>query len=162
MSSKAKIGHGTKIWAFAQIREQTVIGKNCVIGNGVYIDKSVRIGDRVNIHNKALLYRNLVVEDDVFIGPGVCFTNDPSPRANKIRKLGKSRWYVRKGASVGASACVLSEVSIGRFAMVGAGSLVSKTVPDYGLVYGVPARLLGFVSKNGRRACRASSSRRVP
>lgn len=145
ISPKARIGRGTKIWAFAQIREGAIVGRDCVIGNGVYIDKGVRVGHRVNIHNKALLYRNLVVEDDVFIGPGVCFTNDPMPRANRIRNLRGVKWFVKKGASVGANACVLSEVTIGRFAMVGAGSLVSKEVPDYGLAYGVPARLAGFV-----------------
>ena len=151
VSPKAKIGTGTKIWAFAQVREGAVIGKDCVIGNGVYIDQGVKVGDRVNIHNKALLYRNLKVENDCFIGPGVCFTNDPAPRANAIRKMKGLRWFVRKGASIGANACILSEVNIGRFAMVGAASLVSREVPDYGLVYGVPAKLVGFVSPKGRR-----------
>ena len=150
VSEKAKIGRGTKIWAFAQIREEAMIGRDCVIGNGVYIDKGVRVGDRVNIHNKALLYRNLVVEDDVFIGPGVCFTNDPAPRANRIRNLRGVKWFVRKGASVGANVCILSEVTIGSFAMVGAGALVSKDIPAYGLAYGVPARLMGSVSKEGK------------
>lgn len=151
VSPKAKIGEGTKIWAFAQVRENAVIGKNCIIGNGVYIDQGVKVGDRVNIHNKALLYRNLVVEDDCFIGPGVCFVNDPGPRANVIRKMKGLSWFVRKGASIGANACILSEVNIGRFAMVGAASLVSREVPDYGLVHGVPAKLVGFVSPKGNR-----------
>ena len=149
ISEKAKIGRGTKIWAYAQVRENAVIGKNCVIGNGAYIDSGVKVGNRVNIHNKALLYRNLVVEDDCFIGPAVCFTNDPLPRANRIRNLNKKKWTVRKGASIGANASVLSDVSIGSFAMVGAGSVVTKNVPDYGLVYGVPAKLMGFVTKQG-------------
>ena len=149
ISEKAKIGGGTKIWAYAQIRENAVIGKNCVIGNGVYIDRGVKIGDKVNIHNKALLYRNLVVEDEVFIGPAVCFTNDARPRANRIRNLSKKGWVVKKGASIGANSTVLPEVQIGRYAMVGAGSVVTKDVPDHGLVYGVPAKLMGSVAEDG-------------
>ncbi len=145
VSPKAKIGSGTQIWAFAQIRENVRIGKDCVIGNGVYIDKEVVIGHRVNIHNKALLYRKLVVEDDVFIGPAVCFVNDPYPRANVIRNMKRLKRTVKKGASIGANACILSDVNIGRYSMVGAASVVSKDVPDYGLVYGVPAELKGFV-----------------
>ena len=139
ISESAKIGKGTRIWAYAQIRENAVIGKNCVIGNGVYIDAGVKIGDRVNIHNKALLYRNLLVESDVFIGPAVCFANDPYPRANQIRALGNKKSTVKKGASIGANSCVLSDLTIGRFAMVGAGSVVTKNVPDGALVYGNPA-----------------------
>src|SRR3989338_6633190 len=122
-----------------------------MIGNGVYIDAGVRVGDRVNIHNKALLYRNLRVENDAFIGPGVCFVNDPRPRANRVRNLKGRQWTLGKGASVGANATVLSDISIGRYAMVGAGSVVSCTVPAYGLVYGVPARLKGFVDERGRK-----------
>lgn len=160
VSSKARIGTGTKVWAFAQVRENAVIGKNCMIGNGAYIDQGVKVGDRVNIHNKALLYRNLVVEDDCFIGPGVCFTNDPAPRANVIRKMKELRWFVRKGASIGANSCILSEVNIGRFAMVGAASLVSRDVPDCGLVYGVPAKLVGFVSPKGNRLKVRSASQK--
>lgn len=154
VSPKAKIGGGTKVWAFAQIREGVVIGKNCIIGNGVYVDTGVKIGDRVNIHNKALLYRNLVVADDVFIGPGVCFTNDPRPRANKIRNMKGLRWIVGKGASIGAGACVLSDLDIGCYALVGAGAIVTKAVPDHGLVLGVPAKLVGFVSPEGERMVR--------
>ncbi len=140
-----------KVWAFAQIRERAEVGENTVIGNGVYIDKGVKIGRRVNIHNKALLYRNLTVEDDVFIGPAVCFVNDPAPRANVIRKIAGLNRRVGKGASVGANACILADIHIGRYAMVGAGALVSKNVPDHGLVYGVPAVLVGFVSPKGHR-----------
>ena len=147
ISPTAKIGSGTHVWAFAQIRENALVGKNCVIGNGVYIDAGVRVGNRVNIHNKALLYRNLIVEDDCFIGPGVCFTNDPAPRANRIRNLKGRKWLLKRGASVGANACILSDVTIGRYAMVGAGSVVTKDVPDFSLAYGVPAKIMGKVSK---------------
>ena len=147
VDKKAKIGSGTKIWAFAQVRENAVIGKDCVIGNGVYIDSGVQIGDRVNIQNKALLYRNLIVENDVFIGPAACFTNDPFPRANVIRDLKKKYWRVQEGASIGANVCVLPELNIGRFAMVGAGSVVTKHVPDHAVVSGVPAKISGSVPK---------------
>ena len=147
ISPRAKIGQDTKIWAFAQVREGAVIGKKCVIGNGVYVDVGVRIGDRVNIHNKALLYRNLVVEDDVFIGPAVCFINDPEPRANRTRNLKGRQSLVKKGASIGANVSILSEITIGRQAMVGAGSLVSKNVPDHALVYGAPARIQGSMNE---------------
>ncbi len=143
VSKSAKIGAGTKVWAFAQISRGVVIGKDCVIGNGVYVDRGVRIGDRVNIHNKALLYRNLTVESDVFIGPAVCFVNDPYPQANVVRRMSGLMRTVRKGASLGANATILSDVNIGRGAMVGAGSVVSKHVPDGALVYGVPARVQG-------------------
>ncbi len=149
VSETARIGKNTSLWAFVQVREGVVIARDCMIGNGTYIDRGVRVGNRVNIHNKALLYRNLRVEDDVFIGPAVCFTNDPAPRANRIRNLGNSTWFVKKGASIGANSTVMPGVSIGKYAMVGAGSVVTKPVPDYGLVYGVPARLAGFVSPQG-------------
>lgn len=145
VSPKAKIGAGTKIWAFAQIRENAVIGKNCVIGNGVYIDSGVKIGDRVVIQNKALLYRNLVVESDVFIGPAVCFANDAFPRANKIRNLKNKKWFVHKGASIGANACILPDIHIGKYAMVAAGAVVTKSVPDHTIVRGVPAQVHGRV-----------------
>ena len=152
ISKTARIGAGTKVWAFAQIADGAVIGKDCVIGNGVYIDRGVRIGDRVNIHNKALLYRNLTVENDVFIGPAVCFVNDPYPRANVIRNVDGLMRKVKSGASIGANTTVLSDISIGRGAMVGAGSVVSKTVPDGALVYGVPARIRRRASKIQKRS----------
>lgn len=145
VSPGVRIGAGTKIWAFAQVREGVVIGKNCIIGNGVYIDRGVRIGDRVNIHNKALLYRNLTVEDNVFIGPGVCFVNDPRPRANVIRNMKGRRRTVGKGASIGANATILSDIDIGRGALVGAAAVVTREVPADALVYGSPARIEGFV-----------------
>ena len=149
VSPKARIGAGTTIWAFAQVRENAVIGKKCVIGNGVYVDKGVRIGDRVNIHNKALLYRNLTIGDDCFIGPGTCFVNDPAPRANRIRNLKGKSGRVKKGASIGANVCVLSDLEIGCYAMIGAGAVVSKNIPDYALALGVPAKVCGWVNQKG-------------
>lgn len=150
VSEKATVGRNTHVWAFAQIRERAMIGPDSMIASGVYVDAGVIIGRRCNVHNRALLYRNLIVEDDAFIGPGVCFTNDPLPRANRIRALKGRVSIVRRHASIGANATILPEITIGAHAVVGAGAVVTRDVPDYGLVYGVPARLMGFVSPEGR------------
>ncbi|GEM_PF-325472 len=159
VSPEAKIGAGTRIWAYVQIRETARIGRNCMIGNSSYVDKNVVVGDNVNIHNKAMLYKNIVIEDDVFIGPGVVFTNDPWPRANVIRLMEREgSWYVRKGASVGANTTVLPHVNIGRYAMIGADSLVTRDIPDFALAYGSPARVVGFVSEKGRRLLKQRES----
>lgn len=140
VSKTAKIGNGTKIWAFAQIGDKAKIGKNCVIGNGVYVDRNVIIGNNVKIHNKALLYNGLVIEDNCFIGPGVCFTNDKYPTYNDTRNLKGISWKIKKGASIGANATILPDVNIGSNAVVGAGAVVTKSVPDGAIVCGNPAR----------------------
>lgn len=142
VSRTARIGEGTEIWAFAQIGDNARIGKNCVIGNGVYIDRNVMVGDNVKIHNKALLYRGLIVEDNCFIGPGVCFSNDKYPQYNKTRNLSGVSWKMKKGASVGANATILPDINIGSNAIVGAGSVVTKSVPDGCMVCGNPARII--------------------
>lgn len=144
VSETAKIGEGTVVWEFAQIRENAVIGKNCVIGNGVYIDRGVVIGNNVTINNKSCLYRNLVVEDDVFIGPLVCFTNDNMPVSGKHRELTGKIWHVRKGAAIGGNSTLLPDINIGRYAFVGAGSVVTRDVPDHQWVYGNPARFANY------------------
>lgn len=141
----AKIGMGTKVWAFVQIAEHARVGNNCVLGNGVYIDRYVKIGNRVRIHNKALIYHGVVIKDDVFIGPGACFTNDRFPRSEKTRSLGGRNWTVGKGASIGANVTILPDVNIREYALVGAGSVVTKDVPKHVAVFGNPARPIGFV-----------------
>ena len=158
VSPKAIIGAGTRIWHQVQVREGARIGQHCIVGKGVYIDLDVQVGNNVKIQNGALLYHGLTVEDGVFIGPGACMTNDTYPRA--ITPDGRLKadddWVVGPiricyGASIGAGAIVLPDVTVGRFALVAAGAVVSHSVPDYGLVAGVPARQLGWVCHCGRR-----------
>jgi len=165
VSSQALIGKGTRIWHYAQVREGVVIGQNCVIGKNVYLDFGVRIGDNVKIQNNALVYHGLSIEDGVFIGPQACLTNDRYPRAITPdgNLKGADDWVVgptliRHGASIGASATVLAGLTIGRFAMVGAGAVVTHSVPDYGLVLGVPARLVGYVCGCGRPLAKMQGS----
>lgn len=158
VSSEALIGDGTRIWHQAQVRERAQIGEQCIIGKGVYVDAGVRIGARCKVQNGAFLYHGCRLEDGVFVGPGVIFTNDRVPRAITPEGELKSDadWvvgetHVRAGASLGAGAIVLPGVTIGRFAMVAAGAVVTRDVPDFGLVLGSPARLTGFVCACGTR-----------
>jgi acetyltransferase-like isoleucine patch superfamily enzyme len=139
------------------VREGAVIGSRCIIGAGVYVGAGVRLGDHCKIQNNALLYEGLVLEDGVFIGPAVCFTNDFLPRAVNpdLTLKSASDWsvgqtVVRVGASVGAMSVVVTGVTIGRWALVGAGSVVTRDVPDHALVYGSPARQHGWVCKCAR------------
>ena len=158
VSPQADIGEGTSIWHQAQVRERVRIGRNCILGKGVYVDFDVRIGDNCKLQNGVYVYHPAVLEDGVFLGPGVILTNDKMPRAVNPDGSPKSDsdWQVgpvsiRQGAAVGAGAVVLPDVEIGAWAMVGAGSVVTRDVPDYGLVAGNPARLLGYVCPCGRR-----------
>ena len=143
ISDSAEIGEGTSLWAFVQIMDNAKIGENCVLGNGVYIDRNVKIGNNVKIQNKACIYDGTIIEDNVFIGPGVYFTNDKYPRHNKTRKMEGISWKVGKFASIGANVTVLPGVNIGENSTVGAGSVVTKDVPEGVLVYGNPAIVKG-------------------
>ncbi len=150
VADTAAIGSGTSIWHGAQVREGARIGSDCVIGKNVYIDAGVVIGDRVKIQNNVSAYAGVTVEDGVFIGPHVCFTNDKVPRAvNPDGSLKTdadwevSPTLVRFGAALGANSTILPGVSIGRWAMVGSGSVVTHDVADYELVVGNPARRIG-------------------
>jgi len=146
----AVIGDGTRIWHFAHIRSGARIGRNCNIGKDVYVDVGVEIGDNVKIQNGVSIYRGVRIEDDAFIGPHAVFTNDLYPRSfNRDWKIVPT--LVKKGASIGANATIVCGVTIGEYAMVGAGSVVTRDVPPHGLVYGNPARLRGFVCFCGRR-----------
>jgi acetyltransferase-like isoleucine patch superfamily enzyme len=150
VSAEASIGAGTSIWNQAQVRERARIGVGCVIGKNVYVDFEVVIGDRVKVQNNASLYHGVTVEDGVFIGPHVCLTNDRLPRA--INPDGSAKtdadWEVgpiriRTGAALGAGSVVVPGVTVGRWALVGAGSVVTADVADYALVVGNPARRIG-------------------
>jgi len=158
VSPRARLGVGTKVWHQAQVREGVVLGRNCILGKGVYVDIDVQIGDNVKIQNYSSIYHGVTLESGVFVGPHVVFTNDKSPRAVNPDGSLKSDddWelghvLVREGASLGAGAIIVTGVTIGRFALVGAGAVVTKDVPDHGLVYGNPARLAGYVCACGQK-----------
>lgn len=156
--SSAKIGVGTVIWGLTQVRDKAVIGERCIVARNVYIDKEVIIGNRVKIQNNALIYYPAVIGDGVFIGPGAILTNDRYPRSVTPKGDLKSgdNWEakgveIEEGASIGAGAVVIAGVKIGKWALVGAGAVVTKNVPEYTLVVGNPARILGKVIKSGKR-----------
>ena len=151
VDKNAKIGKGTKIWHQAQVRENVKIGKNCNIGKGVYIDKGVKIGNNVKIQNYVSVYYGVIIEDDAFIGPSVTFTNDKYPRSWIWDESRVCKTYIKKGASIGANATVVCDVTVGEYAMIGAGSVVTRDVPRQGLVQGNPAKLIGFVCVCGKR-----------
>jgi acetyltransferase-like isoleucine patch superfamily enzyme len=160
------IGSGVKIWHQAQVREGAAIGDNCIIGKGVYIDLGVAIGANSKIQNGVFVYHGVTVEEGVFLGPGVILTNDRLPRAITAQGSQKSDadWQVtptliKRGASLGAQTVVLPGVTIGEFAMVGAGAVVTHTVPDHGLVYGNPARLHGYVCRCGAQLSQTGAGR---
>ena len=150
VSPQAVLGAGTRVWNWVQIREGARLGEQCIISKGVYIDYGVQIGNRVKIQNHVSVYHGVTLEDGVFVGPHVCFTNDRLPRAINADETLKadSDWavtptLVRSGASLGANSVILPGVTIGRWALVGAGAVVTADVPDHGLVMGNPARLVG-------------------
>jgi acetyltransferase-like isoleucine patch superfamily enzyme len=138
------IGDGSKIWHLVQIRKGAKIGKKCILGKSVFIDTNVPIGDNVKIQNFVSVYHGVTIEDDVFVGPHVCFTNDYLPRAN-MPDWQLVETYVKKGVSIGANSTIVCGITLEEYAMIGAGSLVSKSVNHHELVYGNPAKLQGYV-----------------
>ncbi|MGL4484075.1 MAG: acyltransferase, partial [Anaerovoracaceae bacterium] len=150
VDKKAIIGEGTIVWINAQIREDSIIGDNCIISKDVYIDKGVHIGNRVKIQNSVSVYQGVTIRDDVFIGPNAVFTNDLFPRAFN-ENWGITPTIICKGASIGANATIVCGNTIGEYAMVGAGSVVTKDVAPYTLVIGNPAKAAGYVCKCGKQ-----------
>ncbi|GAB6183593.1 Gfo/Idh/MocA family oxidoreductase [Thermodesulfovibrio hydrogeniphilus] len=149
VDSKVEIGEGTKIWHFCNILRNTKIGKNCIIGQNVMIGPDVTIGDRCKIQNNVSVYKGVTLEDDVFVGPSAVFTNVYTPRAFIERKKEFLPTVVKKGATIGANATIVCGITIGKYAMVGAGAVVKKDVPDYAIVVGVPAKQIGWACKCG-------------
>ncbi|MBS3123682.1 N-acetyltransferase [Candidatus Woesearchaeota archaeon] len=167
VSPQAKIGSGVRIWHQSQIREEAEIGDNCIISKNVYVDKGVKIGQNSKVQNNCSLYHGSVLENGVFIGPHCVLTNDKNPRAiNADGSLkNDSDWeegkiLIKEGASLGARVVILPGITVGQFAMIGAGAVVTKDVPDFGLVYGNPARLMGFVCRCGRKLSKQSEEKR--
>lgn len=147
------IGEGTKIWHFSHVQSGASIGKKCVLGQNVNVGNNVVIGNYVKIQNNVSVYEGVTLEDYVFCGPSMVFTNIVDPRS-KYPQVG-SKYYiktlVKEGASIGANATILCGITIGKFAFIGAGAVVTKNVPDYALVVGNPARIAGWMSEAGQR-----------
>lgn len=145
------IGENTKIWHFSHILPGTVIGKDCNIGQNVVVGPDVSIGNGCKIQNNVSVYKGVTIEDDVFCGPSMVFTNVYNPRAN-IRRMDEARpTLVKEGASMGANSTIVCGVTVGRFAFVGAGAVVTHDVPDHALIYGNPAKIHGWVCACGEK-----------
>ncbi|WP_035074765.1 acyltransferase [Maridesulfovibrio zosterae] len=154
----AEIGDGTYIWQNVQVRKDAQIGSECIVGKGAFVDFGAVVGNRVKIQNYANIFRGVTIEDGVMVGPSVCFTNDMFPRAVNVEGelLDYRDWEcfetrVKTGAGLGAGSIIVCNNTIGKWAIVGSGSVVTRDVPDYALVYGNPARVRGFVCPCGTK-----------
>ncbi|OYT17563.1 MAG: N-acetyltransferase [Bacteroidetes bacterium 4572_77] len=146
-----KIGKGVKIWHFSHIMSKCEIGENCNIGQNVVVSPEVILGKNVKIQNNVSIYTGVICEDDVFLGPSMVFTNVTNPRSAVVRRGEYARTLVKKGVSIGANATIVCGHDIGEFAFIGAGAVVTKTVPAYALVVGNPAKQIGWMSEYGHR-----------
>ena len=153
IDENVEIGEGTKIWHFSHVQSGASIGKNCVLGQNVNVGNNVVIGNYVKIQNNVSVYEGVTLEDYVFCGPSIVFTNIVNPRS-KYPQVG-SKFYiktlVKEGASIGANATIVCGITIGKYAFIGAGAVVTKNIPDYALVIGNPARIAGWMSEAGQK-----------
>jgi UDP-2-acetamido-3-amino-2,3-dideoxy-glucuronate N-acetyltransferase len=147
----AQLGDGCRVWHFAHISAGARIGSHCSFGQGVYVGDDVHIGDRVKIQNNVSVYDAVTLEDEVFCGPSMVFTNVFNPRAAVVRKAEYRRTLVQRGATLGANSTIVCGTTVGAYAFVGAGAVVSRDVPAFALVVGVPARRIGWMSRHGER-----------
>jgi UDP-2-acetamido-3-amino-2,3-dideoxy-glucuronate N-acetyltransferase len=147
----AELGEGTRVWHFAHVCAGARIGDACSLGQGTYVGNDVTIGRNVKIQNNVSVYDAVTLEDDVFCGPSMVFTNVYNPRSAVSRKHAYRRTLVRKGATLGANCTIVCGVTVGRWAFVGAGAVVTEDVPDFALMVGVPARRIGWMSRHGER-----------
>ncbi len=145
----AIVGEGTKIWHFAHICDGAVIGDRCNFGQNTMVAGGVCIGNNVKVQNNVAIYTGTKIEDDVFLGPSCVLTNVTNPRSQVVRRKLYEKTLIRRGATVGANATIVCGVTLGRYAFIAAGAVVARDVPDYGLVVGVPGRLVGYMSRHG-------------
>jgi UDP-2-acetamido-3-amino-2,3-dideoxy-glucuronate N-acetyltransferase len=158
-----EIGEGTRIWHFSHIMSGAKIGKNCQIGQNVFVGSTAILGDSIKIQNNVSIFDQVVLEDDVFCGPSMVFTNVFNPRSFISRKKEFRKTLVRKGATIGANATIVCGNTIGQYAFIGAGSIVTKDIPDYALVYGNPGKVKGWICqcaveivfRSGKAVCKA-------
>ncbi len=151
VDDKCHIGEGTKIWHFSHIMTNSVIGNNCNIGQNVVISPNVKIGNNVKVQNNVSIYTGVECEDNVFLGPSMVFTNVINPRSGVVRRNEFKKTIVKEGASIGANATIICGVKIGKFSFIGAGSVVTKDVKDYELVFGNPSIHKGWISEFGEK-----------
>ncbi|MEU9132669.1 acyltransferase [Kitasatospora sp. NPDC048540] len=166
VDERAVIGPGSTVWHLAQVREDAEIGADCIVGRGAYVGPGVRIGDRVKLQNHALVYEPAVLEDGVFVGPAAVLTNDLYPRSVDVdgRLKRGDDWHargvtLRRGCSIGGRAVLVAGVTVGRWALVAAGAVVHRDVPDFALVAGVPARRIKWVGRAGEPLADAGGGR---
>ncbi|MBL7932108.1 MAG: N-acetyltransferase [Bacteroidia bacterium] len=146
-----EIGEGTKIWHFSHVMPNCKLGKNCNLGQNVVVSPDVVLGNNVKVQNNVSIYTGVICDDDVFLGPSMVFTNVINPRSGVNRRGQYSKTHVGKGASIGANATIVCGHDIGKYAFIGAGAVVTKTVPDYALVVGNPSRQVGWMSEYGHK-----------
>ena len=147
----AVIGDGTAIWHFSHICAGAIIGKNCSLGQNVLVADNASLGNNVKVQNNVAIYGGVRVENDVFLGPSCVLTNVTNPRSQVTRKSLYEKTLIRRGSSIGANATIVCGITLGRYSFIGAGAVVTKDVPDYGLVLGNPGKLIGFMSRHGHK-----------